>query len=147
MNKNLEIHLLKPCNAPSKVQNHIRLNQIRPSKLTCEKTTPVSKSFIKSFSVAVRRVGIGFFVMGGLGSTVIYYGLGYRVKNGSIEQNLEWTTIIKERINSTYGYFGASLFVTLCSAISVANSPALIQIKMRINPLLVSEKKHFSSFW
>jgi hypothetical protein len=100
---------------------------------------PVTKSFTESFRLMTRKLGLGFIAIGGLGLIVIYYGLGYRVRNGSIERNSEWSLEIKERINTTYGYYGASLFVTLCSAISVANSPTLIQIKMRINPLLVSE--------
>jgi len=80
------------------------------------------------------------FVIGGvvcgLGA-VIYYGLGYRVQNGVIERNSGWPQYIKDRISATYGYFGSSLFITLCSAVSVASSPTLIRLKMKVNPTLV----------
>ena len=80
------------------------------------------------------------FVIGGvvvgLGS-VIYYGLGYRIKEGVIERNSIWPQFIKDRISATYGYYASSLFVTLCSAVSVASSPTLIRLKMKMNPTFV----------
>ena len=133
MVQNFKIH--RPRNVSSNVQNDVQRIQISSSKI-CETTT---SKLSKLVCPNVRKKILIGTVITGLGSIIMYHGLGYRIIDGSIDQNAEWSKELKEKINTTYKYFGTSLFVTLCSAISVASSPSLIQLKMRINPLLVTK--------
>lgn len=118
--------------SPAPKDNLIRRVPIRSkSSLYQELINPAYKRFYD-----LAKWGLIGSVVAGLGS-VIYYGLGFRLKNGTIERNSVWPSYVKDRINTTYSYFGTSLFVTLSSAIAVANSPTLLQIKMKMNPLVV----------
>jgi len=132
LSHNFKVHIFRPRNVPCKVQNDLLRIQVRSNKL-CEATASVPKLVIVHNKMLIGTV------LAGLSSIIAYHGLGYRMRNGSIEQNSTWSKGLKEKINKTYSYFGTSLLVTLCSAISVASSPSLIQLKMRINPLLVTK--------
>lgn len=42
-----------------------------------------------------------------------------------------WPEFVKERIKTTYLYFGSSLAITAASAMAAARSPAIMNIVMR----------------
>jgi hypothetical protein len=45
--------------------------------------------------------------------------------------NRFWSEEIKQRIRSTYFYFGASVGLTAASAVAIARTPALMNIAMK----------------
>ena len=65
----------------------------------------------------------------GLGS-LAYYGLGFSNQSGIIESYSVWPSYVKQRINSTYAYFGSGLAVTALSAVAVSRSPTLMRFAM-----------------
>ena len=134
-NQDLRIHICKSLRSPTPIQDNLIRRTVtirsKSSVLHQEVNSPTTKRFYE-----IAKWGLIGGVVAGLGS-LIYYGLGYRFKNGTFERNSVWPNYVKERVNSTYGYFATSLMVTFSSALAVANSPTLIQLKMRINPLVV----------
>jgi growth hormone-inducible transmembrane protein len=71
----------------------------------------------------------------GLGS-LAYYGLGLSKQSGILDRAAIWPQYVKERIHSTYSYFGASLGITAASAWALAKSPSVMNVLMR-NSLMV----------
>jgi growth hormone-inducible transmembrane protein len=83
----------------------------------------------------------------GLGS-LAYYGLGLSKQSGILDRASVWPQYVRDRIRSTYSYFGASLGITAASAWAVARSPTIMNLVMR-NSMLVSvllQSKIFFSF-
>ncbi|XP_062603068.1 growth hormone-inducible transmembrane protein-like [Saccostrea cucullata] len=65
----------------------------------------------------------------GLGS-LCYYGLASK-EMSALDQRIFWSEEIKQRIRSTYFYFGASVGLTALSAVTIARTPALMNIAMK----------------
>lgn len=63
----------------------------------------------------------------GLGA-MAFYGLGFSNKEGALERSAVWPQYIKDRVSSTYQYFGASIGITAASAWAVANNAPLMRI-------------------
>ncbi|KAK5646290.1 hypothetical protein RI129_004754 [Pyrocoelia pectoralis] len=57
-----------------------------------------------------------------------YYGLGLSNEAGSLEKSVIWPEYVKERIKSTYMYFGGSLVVTATSAMAAFRSPVIMSL-------------------
>ncbi|XP_072851168.2 growth hormone-inducible transmembrane protein [Pogona vitticeps] len=66
----------------------------------------------------------------GLGA-LCYYGLGMSNEVGAIEKAVIWPQYVKDRIRSTYLYFGGSVGLTALSAVLVSRSPALMSMMTR----------------
>lgn len=66
----------------------------------------------------------------GIGA-LCYYGLGLSKEVGAIERSMLWPQHVKDRIKSTYMYFGGSIALTAASAVAVSRSPALMSIMMK----------------
>lgn len=60
-----------------------------------------------------------------------YYGLGLGKDVGAVEIQHLWPQYVKDRIKTTYGYFGASLAVTAASALAAVRTPAVMNIVMK----------------
>lgn len=54
-----------------------------------------------------------------------------------------WSDEVKQRIRSTYFYFGASVGLTAATAVAIARTPALMNIAMK-SSMTVSILKNFS---
>lgn len=65
----------------------------------------------------------------GLGA-LCFYGLGFSAEPGAIERSMVWPQYVKERIQSTYIYFGGSLAFTAASAVTCFRSPMVMNIVM-----------------
>jgi len=52
-------------------------------------------------------------------------------QSGILDRSATWPQFIRERIHSTYTYFGAGLGVTAASAYGVTRSPALMNLVAR----------------
>ncbi|XP_022317434.1 growth hormone-inducible transmembrane protein-like [Crassostrea virginica] len=65
----------------------------------------------------------------GLGS-LCFYGLASK-EISALDKRLFWSDEIKQRIRSTYFYFGASVGLTAASAVAIARTPALMNIAMK----------------
>ncbi|GIX75323.1 growth hormone-inducible transmembrane protein [Caerostris extrusa] len=60
-----------------------------------------------------------------------FYGLGFSSEPGAFEKSIIWPEFVKDRIRSTYAYFGGSIAITAASAYAVSQSPKLINLMMR----------------
>lgn len=63
----------------------------------------------------------------GLGA-LCFYGLGLSSEPGAIDRSMVWPQYVKDRIHSTYMYFGGSLIITAASAVSCFRSPAIMRV-------------------
>ncbi|XP_015189208.1 PREDICTED: growth hormone-inducible transmembrane protein-like [Polistes dominula] len=63
----------------------------------------------------------------GLGA-LCYYGLGLDSRPGAIDKVHFWPEYVKERIRTTYMYFGGSIVLTAASAALCFRSPAVMRI-------------------
>ena len=72
----------------------------------------------------------------GLGS-LVFYGLGLSSQSGILDHSAAWPSYVRERISTTYGYFGASLGLTAASALAVVRSPKLMSLATRSSTLAI----------
>ena len=92
------------------------------------------------FSKIALRIGRGALAGAsvlGLG-TLAFYGLGLSNQVGILDKSALWPQYVRDRIRSTYTYFGASLAMTAASAAAVARSPALMNLVSRSSLLVIS---------
>ncbi|XP_064632160.1 growth hormone-inducible transmembrane protein-like [Lineus longissimus] len=66
----------------------------------------------------------------GIGA-LCYYGLGLSNEVGALDRSALWPEEVKQRIKSTYMYFGGGLAVTAVSALAIARSPAMMNMMMK----------------
>ncbi|RZC39577.1 growth hormone-inducible transmembrane protein [Asbolus verrucosus] len=66
----------------------------------------------------------------GIGA-LCYYGLGLSKDVGSLERSVLWPQYVKDRIKTTYLYFGSSIAVTAASAMAAFRSPAIMNLVTR----------------
>lgn len=66
----------------------------------------------------------------GLGA-LCYYGLGLSNEVGAIDKAVMWPQYVRERIKSTYMYFGGSIAMTAAAALSASRSPVLLNLMMK----------------
>ncbi|XP_054716264.1 growth hormone-inducible transmembrane protein-like [Uloborus diversus] len=76
----------------------------------------------KSFLLGASALGIG---------SLCYYGIGLSSEPGAIDKSMIWPKHVKDRIKSTYTYFGGSILITAASAFAVSQSPKLLSLMMR----------------
>jgi hypothetical protein len=67
----------------------------------------------------------------------MFYGLGFSNKEGALERYAVWPQYIKDRIRSTYSYFGAGIGISALSAYAVSQTPTLMRV-VTSSSLLVS---------
>lgn len=73
----------------------------------------------------------------GIGA-LCYYGLGLSNEAGALEKSAIWPEYVKDRIKTTYIYFGSSLAITAGSAAAAFRSPVIMKLVTR-NGFLVSK--------
>lgn len=66
----------------------------------------------------------------GLGA-LAFYGLGLANEPGAVDRQVMWPNYVRDRIKTTYLYFGASLGITAATATAVFKTPALMNIVSR----------------
>ncbi|KAL0113015.1 hypothetical protein PUN28_012331 [Cardiocondyla obscurior] len=81
-----------------------------------------------AFNIGKAAVAGGAVV--GLGG-LCYYGLGLSSQTGAIDRAHLWPQYVKDRIKSTYAYFGASVAASAASAAMCLRSPAMMNLMMR----------------
>lgn len=57
-----------------------------------------------------------------------FYGLGFSNQEGALERSAIWPQYIRDRISSTYSYFGASIGITAASAYAISKNAALMRV-------------------
>jgi hypothetical protein len=72
-----------------------------------------------------------------------FYGLGFSNKEGALERSAIWPQYIRDRISSTYSYFGSSIGITAASAYAISKNAALMRI-VTSGGLVVSKLKFYS---
>lgn len=63
--------------------------------------------------------------------------MGMSNQSGFIDRTSIWPQYVRDRIQSTYSYFGASLGITASAAYAVTRSPALMNLAMKNSMLAV----------
>lgn len=66
----------------------------------------------------------------GLGA-LCYYGLGLSSQTGAIDHASLWPQYVRDRVKSTYMYFGTSIAASAASAAMCLRSPAVMNMVMR----------------
>nr|CAI5821636.1 unnamed protein product [Callosobruchus analis]CAI5832131.1 unnamed protein product [Callosobruchus analis] len=66
----------------------------------------------------------------GIGA-LCYYGLGLGHDVGAMEKQHLWPQYVKDRIKTTYMYFGGSIAITAASALAAVRSPAIMSLVTR----------------
>lgn len=66
----------------------------------------------------------------GIGA-LCFYGLGLSSEAGAIDKMGMWPQYVKERVHTTYMYFGASIATSALSAVACLRSPAMMNLVMR----------------
>lgn len=76
------------------------------------------------------RIGQGALIGGsalGIGA-LCFYGLGLSNGVGAMEKSYLWSKQVKDRISTTYMYFGGSTLITGLTAAQIFRTPALMKI-------------------
>ncbi|KAJ8977721.1 hypothetical protein NQ317_007270 [Molorchus minor] len=81
-----------------------------------------------AFNIGKGAVAGGSLI--GVGA-LCYYGLGLGKGVGAIEIQHLWPEYVKDRIKTTYTYFGGSVLVTAASALAAVRSPAVMNLVMK----------------
>ncbi|XP_076244729.1 growth hormone-inducible transmembrane protein [Calliopsis andreniformis] len=81
-----------------------------------------------AFSIGKGAVAGGAVI--GLGA-LCYYGLGLSPQLGTIDYAGLWPDYVKERVKSTYMYFGASVAASAASAAVCLRTPAIMNMVLR----------------
>lgn len=76
----------------------------------------------KAVIAGASAVGMGF---------LCYYGLGLSSDIGAIEEMHIWPQYVRDRIKSTYAYFGGSVLLTAASVAFCSRSPMMINLVTR----------------
>ncbi|XP_056639451.1 growth hormone-inducible transmembrane protein-like [Diorhabda sublineata] len=66
----------------------------------------------------------------GIGA-LAFYGIGLGKEAGAFEKQHLWPQYVKDRIKTTYMYFGGSIVVTAASALAAVRSPFIMNIVMK----------------
>jgi len=66
----------------------------------------------------------------GIGA-LCYYGMGLSSGTGIYERSMVWEQYVRDRIHTTYAYFGSGLGITAASAVAAFRSPAMLRLMSR----------------
>ncbi|XP_050455701.1 growth hormone-inducible transmembrane protein-like [Cataglyphis hispanica] len=100
---------------------------------TARRRTTVTEQAMEPAGETAFNIGKGAVAGGaiiGLGA-LCYYGLGLSSQAGAIDQASLWPQYVKDRVKSTYMYFGGSIMVSAASAAMCLHSPAIMNMMMR----------------
>lgn len=117
-----------------------RINKFQPKRLyssnggsTYARSARAARAEAESLSrpagETAFNVGKGFAAGGaaiGLGA-LCYYGAGLSSATGAIDHAAFWPEYVKERIQTTYMYFGGSIVISTASAVACLRSQALMR--------------------
>lgn len=82
-----------------------------------------------------KAFAIGNGIAAGAAATGIgalcFYGLGLSKEAGAIDRAMLWSEEVRQRIRSTYMYFGGSVALTALSAMAVVRTPVLMNMAMK----------------
>ncbi|XP_038060326.1 growth hormone-inducible transmembrane protein-like [Patiria miniata] len=76
-------------------------------------------------AISVGRGALAGAAAVGIGA-LCYYGLGMSKDVGALERAAMWPDYVRERVQSTYAYFGVGIASTAASAIAISRNPAIM---------------------
>lgn len=88
-------------------------------EVAMQPTTGAPFAFGKGMLATAGVFGIG---------ALCFYGLGMSNETGALEKSHLWPQYVKERIKTTYMYFGSGIAVTAASAMAAFRSPGIMSI-------------------
>ncbi|CAH1794409.1 unnamed protein product [Owenia fusiformis] len=109
----------------------------RPFRRTRQQTTSQTQTLKEKI---MAPAGDTAFTMGrglvagasllGIGS-LAFYGLGLSNQVGAIDRAVLWPQIVRDRIKTTYMYFGGGIAITAASALAASRSPVILNLMMK----------------
>ncbi|XP_075154895.1 growth hormone-inducible transmembrane protein [Haematobia irritans] len=110
-----------PREAPPTVRGEVRRGPTLKERLMAP---PSANAYSLGKGAAAGAAGVGL-------GALCYYGLGLS-NDASIQHNsLLWPQYVRDRLHTTYGYFGAACTITALSAAAVFRSPRLLELTTR----------------
>ncbi|OXU28818.1 hypothetical protein TSAR_011192 [Trichomalopsis sarcophagae] len=100
---------------------------------TARRGATISEKVIAPAGETAFNIGKGAVAGGaalGVGA-LCFYGLGLSSQTGAIDRAGLWPQYVKDRIHTTYMYFGASVATSALSAVACLRSPAMMNLVMR----------------
>jgi hypothetical protein len=108
--------------------NQTKENFFRRSLRSAKNVTVSSGGAAPSYTpIAIGQGLVAGASLIGIGS-LAYYGLGLSNQSGIVDRAAVWPQFIRDRISSTYEYFGATLGVTAASAYAASKNPAIMRL-------------------
>lgn len=111
-----------------KMSNESRSSISRAARRRTLKEIAMAPAGESAFNVGKGALaGASAFGVGAL----CYYGLGLSNKAGIIEESMLWPQYVKDRVRTTYLYFGGSILASATSAAVALRSPSLLNLMMK----------------
>lgn len=89
--------------------------------------TTAGQTVVGNTPIKVGQLAVAGGAVVGLGA-MAFYGLGFSNQEGALERSAIWPQYIRDRISSTYSYFGASIGITAASAYAISQNAALMRV-------------------
>lgn len=135
------------CRAPTLQKSNLVLRQFQNNNVyrtfandgketitrTARRRTTLKEKIMAPAGDTAFNIGKGALAGGsilGVGA-LCYYGLGLGKDASLIDHQHVWPQYVKDRIKTTYMYFGGSVAVTAASALAAVRSPAVLNLVMR----------------
>ncbi|EDW75080.1 uncharacterized protein Dwil_GK19984 [Drosophila willistoni] len=120
----------------SSVRNYARgpvRTRAAPAPVEQPRTSSLKEKLMGPPSANAYSMGKGALAGGavvGMGA-LCYYGVGLGQHTSIADNSIMWPQYVKDRIQSTYGFFGGSCILTAASAAAVFRSPRLLALASR----------------
>ncbi|XP_037935961.1 growth hormone-inducible transmembrane protein [Teleopsis dalmanni] len=128
------MHRAEPNFIPKNVTRNYARGPREPYSRTESARTPTMKEKLmgppseNAFSMGKgAAAGAALVGLGALG----FYGLGLGDADNTYNKSMLWPEYVRERIHTTYGYFGASCAITAAAAAAAYRSPRIMQLVTR----------------
>lgn len=110
------------------LSNQPKENIFRRSIRSAKNVTVSNGSGAPSYTpIAIGQGLVAAASLIGIGS-LAYYGLGLSNQTGIVDRASVWPQLIRDRVSSTYEYFGATLGMTAASAFAASKNPAIMRL-------------------
>jgi len=92
-----------------------------------QSTASATETVIGNTPIKIGQLAVAGASVVGLGA-MGFYGLGLSNKEGALDRSAIWPQYIRDRISSTYSYFGSSISITAASAYLISKNASLMRV-------------------
>ncbi|KAI5737169.1 hypothetical protein M8J76_010677 [Diaphorina citri] len=122
--------LIKPQTSRVSIVRNFGDNARARFKTAEQRRKTLTEAITKPAGESAFKIGQGAVAGGavlGLGA-LCYYGLGLSSERGAVDYASLWPQYVRDRITSTYAYFGGSIVLSAASAYAVFTSPTMLRL-------------------